>query len=130
MESGERAAEQLLARADRPTAVFCFNDQMAIGAMDSLRRRGVSIPDEVSVVGFDDIPFARYTVPPLTTVAQPVREIGQETVRLLLAIVRGHTQSAVSVILPHKLIVRESTAPPATNRRSRRVPLEESVSRR
>ena len=130
IESGEQAAEQLLARADRPTAIFCFNDQMAIGAMDILRRRGLSIPDEVSVVGFDDIPFARYTVPSLTTIAQPVREIGQETVRLLLAIVRGHTQSAVSVILPHKLIVRESTAPPASHRRSRRVPLEESVSRR
>jgi LacI family repressor for deo operon, udp, cdd, tsx, nupC, and nupG len=128
IESGEQAAEQLLVRADRPTAIFCFNDQMAIGAMDVLRRRGLSVPDDVSVVGFDDIPFARYTVPPLTTVAQPVREIGQETVRLLLAVVRG--QSAASVILPHKLLVRESTAPAAGHRRSRRAQLEESVSRR
>ncbi|MEP7310225.1 MAG: LacI family DNA-binding transcriptional regulator [Acidobacteriota bacterium] len=131
LESGEKAAEQLLARADRLTAIVCFNDQMAIGAMDVLRRRGLVVPDDLSVVGFDDISFARYTVPPLTTIAQPVREIGQETVRLLLAIVRGQTSSAVSVILPHRLVVRESTAPPAgTNKRGRRVQIEEPVSRR
>ena len=65
LESGEKAAAQLLARADRPSAMFCFNDQMAIGAMDVLRRRGLIVPDDVSVVGFDDIPFARYAVPAL-----------------------------------------------------------------
>ena len=73
LESGEKAALQLLARADRPTAIVCFNDQMAIGAMDVLRRRGLVVPDDVSVVGFDDISFARYTVPALTTIAQPVQ---------------------------------------------------------
>jgi LacI family repressor for deo operon, udp, cdd, tsx, nupC, and nupG len=130
LESGEKAAAQLLARGDRPTAIFCFNDQMAIGAMDVLRRRGLVVPDDVSVVGFDDISFARYTVPALTTIAQPVREIGQETVRLLLGIVRGHTPSAVSVILPHRLVVRDSTAPLAGTKRGRRVQMEEPVSRR
>jgi len=130
LESGDRAAEQLLARSDRPTAIFCFNDQMAIGAMHALRRRRLAIPDDVSVVGFDDIAFARYAVPPLTTIAQPVREIGQETVRLLLGIVRGQTLSAVSVILPHRLIVRDTTAPPAASRRGRRVQMEEPVARR
>jgi LacI family transcriptional regulator, repressor for deo operon, udp, cdd, tsx, nupC, and nupG len=130
LESGEKAAVQLLARADRPTAIFCFNDQMAIGAMDILRRRGLVVPDDVSVVGFDDISFARYTVPALTTIAQPVREIGQETVRLLLGIVRGQTPSAVSVILPHRLVVRDSTAPLAGTKRGRRVQMEEPVSRR
>ena len=97
--------------------------------MDVLRRRGLGVPDDVSVVGFDDIAFARYTVPALTTIAQPVREIGQETVRLLLGIVRGQTPSAVSVILPHRLVVRESTAPLAGNKRGRRVQIEERVSR-
>lgn len=128
--SGEKAAEQLLARADRPSAIICFNDQMAIGAMDVLRRCGLGVPDEVSVVGFDDIPFARYTVPPLTTISQPVREIGQETVRLLLGIVRGHTRSAVSVVLPHRLVVRDSTAPGAGSKRGRRVQFEEPIARR
>lgn len=130
LQSGEKAAEQLLARADRPTAVFCFNDQMAIGAMDVLRRRGLAVPDDVSIVGFDDIPFARYSVPPLTTIAQPVREIGHETVRLLLGIVRGQVQSAVSVVLPHRLIVRDSTALAAGIKRGRRVQIEEPVARR
>ncbi len=109
IESGQAAAEHLLARREPPTAIFCFNDQMAIGAMNVARVRGRQVPTDLSIVGFDDISFARYTVPPLTTVAQPVREIGQETVRLLLGILNGGTVAAVSVILRHQLIVREST---------------------
>jgi LacI family repressor for deo operon, udp, cdd, tsx, nupC, and nupG len=111
IESGEAAADRLLSRRDRPTALFCFNDQMAIGAMNVARRRDLRIPADLSVIGFDDILVARYTVPPLTTVAQPVREMGQETVRLLIGLIKGQS-APVSVILPHKLIVRESTAPP------------------
>ena len=110
IESGQVAAEHLLARREPPTAIFCFNDQMAIGAMNVARVRGRQVPTDLSIVGFDDISFARYTVPPLTTVAQPVREIGQETVRLLLGLLNGETAAAVSVILRHHLIVRESTA--------------------
>jgi LacI family transcriptional regulator, repressor for deo operon, udp, cdd, tsx, nupC, and nupG len=71
------------------------------------------MPNDLSVVGFDDISFAAHTVPPLTTVAQPVREMGQETVRLLLDVIKGQTLSPVSVILPHRLVIRESTAPPS-----------------
>jgi len=114
--SGEDAAERLLARHDRPTAIFCFNDQMAIGVLGVARRRGLSVPKDLSVVGFDDISFARYTAPPLTTVAQPVKEIGQEAVRLLLRIIKGQALSPVSVVLPHKLITRESTAAPPKRR--------------
>ena len=110
IESGQVAAERLLDRRDPPTALFCFNDQMAIGAMSVARVRGREVPRDLSIVGFDDISFARYTVPPLTTVAQPVREIGQETVRLLLGIISGEAMAPVSVILRHTLIVRESTA--------------------
>lgn len=112
LASGEEAAERLLARRDRPTAIFCFNDQMAIGVLGVARRRGLMVPKDLSVVGFDDISFARYTAPPLTTVAQPVKEMGQETVRLLLGIIKGQALAPVSVILPHTLVVRESTAPP------------------
>ena len=134
IESGEKAAAQLLSRADRVTALFCFNDLMAIGAIDVLRRRGMRVPDDMSVVGVDDIAFARYTVPPLTTIAQPVREIGQETVRVLLGIIGGRGTAPVSVVLPHRLIVRESTAPPrapvASGRRARRMDAEEPVGRR
>lgn len=120
LSSGEAAAERLLARRDRPTAIFCFNDQMAIGVLGVARRRGLSVPKDLSVVGFDDISFARYAAPPLTTVAQPVKEIGQETVRLLLAMLKGQGRAPVSVILPHTLIVRESTAAPPERTSSRR----------
>lgn len=112
IESGEQCAERLLSRPEAPSAMFCFNDQMAIGAMNVARRRGLRVPEDVSIVGFDDIAFARCTNPPLTTIAQPVREMGEETVRLILGIVRGQAPAPASVVLPHTLIVRESTAPP------------------
>lgn len=111
--SGAAAAEKLLLRSDAPTAIFCFNDEMAIGVIDAARRLRRTVPKDLSVVGFDDIRFARYTDPPLTTVAQPMREIGEGTVRLLLEILRGNEISPVSVTLPHTLMVRGTTAPPA-----------------
>ena len=111
IESGAVAAERLLGRREPPTAMFCFNDEMAIGVIDTARRRKLRIPDDLSLVGFDDIRFARYTDPPLTTVAQPMRQIGEGTVRLLLEILQGKGAPA-SVTLPHTLNVRSSTAPP------------------
>ncbi len=110
--SGCRAAEELLDRAEPPTAVFCFNDEMAIGVIDTARRRGVSVPRQLSVVGFDDIRFARHVEPALTTIAQPMRDIGHGTVGLLLEILGGRETAPPSVTLPHDLIVRASTAPP------------------
>ena len=110
--SGAAVAEQLLLRSDPPTAIFCFNDEMAIGVIDTAKRLRKSVPKDLSVMGFDDIRFARYTDPPLTTIAQPMREIGEGTVRLLLEILRGNEISPVSVTLPHTLMVRGSTAPP------------------
>jgi len=112
IESGALAAERLLGRKESPTAIFCFNDEMAMGVIDTARRRKLRIPDDLSLVGFDDIRFARYTDPPLTTVAQPMRQIGEGTVRLLLEIVQGNG-SPESVTLPHTLVVRSSTAPPS-----------------
>ena len=111
IESGAAAAERLLTRGDPPTAIFCFNDEMAMGVIDTARRRKLRIPDDLSLVGFDDIRFARHTDPPLTTVAQPMRQIGEGTVRLLLEILQGNG-SPESVTLPHTLVVRSSTAPP------------------
>jgi LacI family repressor for deo operon, udp, cdd, tsx, nupC, and nupG len=113
IESGAAAAERLLSRQQPPTAIFCFNDEMAIGVMDAAKRRGVRIPDDLSVVGFDDIRFARFTDPPLTTISQPLRAIGEETVRLLLEILSGrHSKTPESVTLPHTLTIRSSTARP------------------
>jgi len=110
LESGALLADGLLARPDRPSAIFCFSDEMAIGAIATARTRGLRVPHDLSVVGFDDIRFARHIDPPLTTIAQPMREIGEGTVRLLLEILNGDEITPISVTLPHKLTVRGSTS--------------------
>jgi LacI family repressor for deo operon, udp, cdd, tsx, nupC, and nupG len=114
IESGAVAAERALARRDKPSAIFCFNDEMAMGVVEVARHRGLRLPDDLSVVGFDDIRFARHMEPPLTTIAQPMREIGEGTVRLLLEILNGNT-APQPVTLPHRLVVRSSTAPRTSN---------------
>ncbi|MGC4028602.1 MAG: LacI family DNA-binding transcriptional regulator [Steroidobacteraceae bacterium] len=110
--SGIAGAAQLIAHPKRPTAVFCFNDEMAIGVLEYARRVGRAVPESLSVVGFDDIRFARYTQPALTTISQPMLDIGRETVRLLLGVLRGSIAEPVSVTLPHQLEIRASTAAP------------------
>ena len=110
IRSGAEAADALLQRPDRPTAIFCFNDEMAMGVIGAARRRALRIPDDLSVVGFDDIRFAECFDPPLTTIAQPMRAIGEGTVHLLLEILNGNRVTPVSVTLPHTLQVRASTA--------------------
>jgi LacI family repressor for deo operon, udp, cdd, tsx, nupC, and nupG len=111
IESGTVAAERLLGRRDTPTAIFCFNDEMAMGVIEVARRWGLRVPEELSVVGFDDIRFARHMDPPLTTIAQPMRAIGEGTVRLLLEILADGDAVPESVTLAHTLVVRGSTAP-------------------
>lgn len=120
IESGAAAAERLLGRGEPPTAIFCFNDEMAMGVIEMARQRSVHVPRDLSVVGFDDIRFARHTHPPLTTIAQPMRQIGEGTVRLLLGILSGGDEmdTPASVTLRHTLVVRASTGPP--RRRSSR----------
>jgi LacI family repressor for deo operon, udp, cdd, tsx, nupC, and nupG len=113
VESGSSAAQRLLSGPRPPTAIFCFNDEMAMGVLEYARQKRLRVPRDLSVVGFDDIRFARYTDPPLTTVAQPMRAIGEGTVRLLLSIINDGTTTPDSVTLPHTLITRASTAAPA-----------------
>ncbi|MDZ5649498.1 substrate-binding domain-containing protein [Nitrospirillum sp. BR 11828] len=108
---GEREAESLLAAADTPTALFCFSDEMAMGALAAARHRGRRCPDDVSLVGFDDIRFARYLDPALTTVNQPMEDLGRTAVALLLDILRGGQDAPRSITLPHRLAVRGSTGP-------------------
>ncbi len=95
VESGAAAAERVLSRPDAPTAV-CFNDEMAMGVIETARRLSVDVPRDLSVVGFDDIRFARHTHPPLTTMAQPMRQIGEGTVQLLLGILSGGPSQRLS----------------------------------
>ena len=110
IQAGVAAAARLLDRPDPPTAVFCFNDEMAMGVIEGARGRGVRVPRDLSVVGFDDIRFAEHIDPPLTTIAQPMREIGEGTVRMLVDILAGRTIAPLSVTLPHALVIRSSTA--------------------
>jgi LacI family repressor for deo operon, udp, cdd, tsx, nupC, and nupG len=110
IESGSFAGDQLLDQPEPPTAIFCFNDEMAIGVLGAARRRNLRVPEDLSLVGFDDVRYAAHTNPPLTTIAQPMQQIGERTVRLLLDILNGRTVAPVSVTLPHKLVVRSSTA--------------------
>jgi len=83
LESGRRAAEHLLSAKVRPTAIFAQSDLLALGAISALRDRGMRVPDDVSIVGFDDIPVARVFDPPLTTLRQPMREVGALAARLV-----------------------------------------------
>ncbi len=112
IESGISGAARLLAQPKPPTAIFCFNDEMAIGVLEYANRVGRSVPDLLSVAGFDDIRFARYTRPALTTISQPMLDIGRETVRLLLGILHGSMSKPQSLTLAHKLELRASTAAP------------------
>ncbi|MBW8812685.1 MAG: LacI family DNA-binding transcriptional regulator [Caulobacterales bacterium] len=112
IEAGVEQATALLDRAPAPTAIFCFSDEMAMGALSALRRRGLRCPQDVSLVGFDGIRFAAFLDPALTTVSQPMERIGHEVVGLLLEILRGEAGAPRHVTLPHTLVVRGSTAPP------------------
>ena len=112
-ESGYRAGEHLLGLADRPTAIFAANDQMALGVYEAVRRRGMRVPEDVSVVGFDDLPETSWSSPPLTTVHQPLAEMGLLAARTVLRLVNGERIESPRVELATHLVVRSSTAPPA-----------------
>lgn len=114
LEGAREAMAQLLALEPRPTAVFCANDEMAMGAMHEIRRSGLRIPEDISVVGFDDIRYAEVLDPPLTTVAQPTEEIGEHTMRRLCRAMAGGDIGAEPEIVPHELVVRGSTGPVAS----------------
>jgi LacI family repressor for deo operon, udp, cdd, tsx, nupC, and nupG len=114
IESGIAGAARLLAQQTPPTPEFCFKDEMAYA-----NRMGRSVPEALSVIGFDDIRFSRYMRPALTTISQPMVDIGRETVRLLLGVLQGTITTAGSITLPHKLEIRSSTgAPPRASVKS------------
>ena len=106
-ESGAAAMRQLLADDPELDAVFVASDLMAHGALRTLRAAGRRVPEDVAVIGFDDIELARYTDPPLTTVRQPIMEIGRQMARQLLSLIAGEQVEPV-VVLPTELILRDS----------------------
>jgi DNA-binding LacI/PurR family transcriptional regulator len=118
LNGGERAVYELLAEKANFSAIFACNDAMAIGAMRALRQRGYRIPEDVSVVGMDDVILASYVEPPLTTVAQPKQEAGEKAVEYLIQRMgKDYSGGARHTLLDIELIVRGSTAPPSSARR-------------
>lgn len=113
LEGAIEATDRLLAHANPPTAIFCANDEMAMGCLHAVKSNGLDVPGDISVIGFDDNRYARVTDPPLTTVSQPAERIGQRVMeRLLKEIENGRSKNAEPEIVPHELIIRSSAAPP------------------
>jgi LacI family transcriptional regulator len=110
-ESGFDGGNALLDLPNRPTAIFAASDQMAFGVYEAVRRHGLRVPDDVSVVGFDDLPEVRWSSPPLTTVRQPLAEMGILAARTVLRLAQGEKLESPRVELATTLVVRDSTAP-------------------
>jgi LacI family transcriptional regulator len=113
ISGGVSAAQQLLDLSEPPTAIFAFNDNMAIGAMQEARARAVRVPEDLSIVGFDDLEEAAIVTPALTTIRQPLAEMGRIAVSLLMRLLENQRLEALHVELGTRLVVRDSTAPPA-----------------
>jgi LacI family transcriptional regulator len=111
-EGGFRASCTLLDLADRPTAIFAGSDQQAMGAYEAARQVGLRVPDDLSVVGFDDLPLCQWLSPPLTTIRQPLEEMGRLAARMLFQQLDGDTLVSPRMELATELRVRLSTAPP------------------
>lgn len=109
---GERLGGELLDLPDRPTAIISGSDEQAYGVYLAARERGLRIPEDLSVVGFDDVDLCRWVTPQLTTVRQPLANMASEATRLLLALARGESVASSQVRLASELIVRDSTAAP------------------
>jgi DNA-binding LacI/PurR family transcriptional regulator len=109
--SGYQAARRLLATEWPFSAIFAQNDRMAVGALRALREVGLSVPDDVSMIGFDDIPLASYFDPPLTTLRQPMEESGQRAAQLLIETINNPNRAPEGVLIHARLIERVSCAP-------------------
>jgi DNA-binding LacI/PurR family transcriptional regulator len=118
-ESGRMAATEILAMEELPTAVVVANDMMALGAMQEFKAAGLSIPRDISIVGFDDIAFASLSDPPLTTVYSPRVEMGTRAIEALMNTIEKKSQMGVEISMPTYLIVRRSTAPPRRDAKSK-----------
>ncbi|HHU32957.1 MAG TPA: LacI family transcriptional regulator [Clostridia bacterium] len=110
MESGYTAMEKLLAVDPLPTAVFAFNDMLAIGAIKCIKDKGLSVPHDISIIGFDNIPTGGYISPGLTTINQPCLDIAEKAAKMLLEQIAKPATSVRKILLPCELIIRGSTS--------------------
>lgn len=111
-KTGYKIMNGWLAAGKRPTAVVCASDAIAAGVLLALSESGISVPKEVSVIGFDDVPGSAFLIPPLTTISQPIYEKGQQAASILIDAIEGRSSGPVHVRLPAKLVVRRSCASP------------------
>jgi len=111
-EGGRQAMDRLMEEAPHVTAVFAASDEMAVGALSAARGRGLRVPNDLSIVGYDDLIFSRMSDPPLTTIRQPLAEMGRLALERLFARIQGVPGAEDSVIVPHTLVKRGSTGPP------------------
>lgn len=114
--NGYAATGRLMALATPPTAIFAANDEMAIGAMDAIKSLGLSVPEDVSVMGFDDIPTSNYVFPKLTTMRPPYDAMSERAVTEVLALIGGAEITPARIRFPMELVTRDSTAAPAPGR--------------
>jgi LacI family repressor for deo operon, udp, cdd, tsx, nupC, and nupG len=112
LNAGYLGASAMLKLDPRPTALFCENDEMAIGALRRIKEEGLRVPQDISLAGFDDIPMAAYCDPALTTISQPAEAFGEKAVEMLIALMDGKAVTDRHLVLPFELTVRESTAAP------------------
>ena len=110
IDGGYQAAQSLLSLDERPGAIFAFNDDMAVGVLRAAQERGIRVPDDLSLIGFDDTKYARVVTPPLTTIRQPLAELGRAGVEVLYRILNGQQLDATRMELSTRLVVRASTA--------------------
>ena len=111
LDKAEIATYKLANLNNRPTAIFVFSDEMAMSCLATLHNLGFSIPGDISVMGFDNISYSQYCYPALTTIAQPMAEIGAACMELLLPQLEGEKMQECNRVLPHKLVIRKSPAP-------------------
>lgn len=114
LEMSEEPARQLLTLDDRPTAVFAANDLSAIQTLHVARSLGLAVPDDLSVIGFDNIPESALMAPPLTTIDQSIQEMGRRAVELLIGLIEGDLERPGQITLPTRLVVRQSSGPAPT----------------
>ncbi len=112
-DSARGPALELLSRPDRPTAVFAANDLSALATLELACELGLRVPEDLSIIGFDDIPEAARSEPPLTTVRQPIQQMGQVAVELLITLLEGRTPERTSITLPTTLVRRGTCAAPS-----------------
>lgn len=109
MDGGSDATKKILALENRPDAIFCISDSLAVGCIYRLKKAGISIPDEISVAGVDNSEITEFFDPPITTVDQSFKEIGSETIRMLVSLINGELSRGRKIYIEHQLVIRSST---------------------